>query len=335
MSQIKVLQIRSLAYSGSTWATLVLASHPQALALGGGDRVFRLARKQAAEACMVHGAACPFWPDFLRDYDRGSPMLPQLAAYSGRRIFVINNPGHGLAAQELANPDVDVVTVKLLRDGRATTHSWMRHHSQYYEAFYDAVRAWLYPAWKRLHELDVGEASPWPVIRYEDMARDWRSAVRVVGERLGIEYPDDAVRYWQHGHHLPSGNTGALDLLRRLEGGEGLSHHRQSWYDRLLQDTLEDPDHPVLDESWRESLTAVDLAAYDFVAGELHAAFGYPREGLSDDAVRAFRERHSPPGTVEEAVDQIEPFARLRDRNLAQQRGLRGLIRRARHWLRS
>lgn len=308
--KIKVLNIRSLAYSGTTWITMVLASHRQALALGAGDRIFELKKNQADIACFVHGKSCTFWPEFIRNYNRKKNFILQLAEYSNRSVFVINNPSQKVVKSVFNHPDIDLVTLKQVRDGRATLYSWMRHHPHRYSEFYDAVRAWLIPAWQRLYSLDKGEKAAFPLLRYEDMIEDWQKEANRIGKLLGIEYEDDAVQYWRYDHHLPNGNTGTIDLLRRLTGQDGLRHHLRDQYDQILESTLKAPDKPVLDESWRDKLSPVDLAAYDFIAGELHEKFGYLRDVIDPEVMMEFKRKYQVPDSVEEAIRQIPSFSR-------------------------
>lgn len=312
--KVKVLNIKSLAYSGTTWITLVLASHRNALALGAGDTIFNFPAQQADSTCFIHGSDCNFWPSFIRSYDRKQNFVLQLAEYSKRSVFIINNPSPQAVDSMLVHPDIDLVTLKQTRDGRAILSSWMRHHPHRYREFYDALRAWLIPAWRRLYDFESGQTRPCPLLRYEDMVSDWQREAGRIGKLLGIEYEDDAVQYWRYEHHLPNGNTGTIDLLRRLSGQEGLKHHLRAQYDKVLESTLKEPDKPVVDESWRTKLTPIDLAAYDFIAGELHEKFGYQRDEIPPDAMDSFKRRYHVPATPEEAIRQIPRFSKRKRR---------------------
>lgn len=294
MPAVTVLNLRSLAYSGTTWVNLVLGSHPQALAIGPPQRAWTFGAAGARTACVVHRRRCRFWPAFLRTFDRrGGNFLVRLAEYSGRPVIVLNNPTPAFREQVLDHPEIDVRTIRVVRDGRANLASMMGHQPERYATVGEAARQWLRPALRAIASLPASQVAL--SIRYEDMVRDPRRELARVGALAGLEYPPNAIRYWEYEHHLADGNVGAVSLLRRLQGFRGSRHRRSDYYHELYGRTLRDPDVPVMDESWRSVLSRRDRLAYDLAVGDLHETLGYERDRFSADEVAA-------PGAAGEAV---------------------------------
>ena len=286
----KVVVIRSMSFTGTTWINLVLGCHPQALAIGPPQRAWEAAPEDADGVCVVHNERCTFWPEFIRTWDRDGSFFRQLADYSGKALLVLNNPFAPLFEKELADRDeIDVRTIFVARDGRAVLSSVLRHHPGRYATTYDAIAQWVKPALNRLRNKMVRTEDPL-LFRYEEVMRDPQEMLARAGAYLGIEYPANATHYWEFEQHLALGNSGLVDLLRRLQGEPGLlgfeSSVRKEYYDELLERTRKEPDRRVVDESWKERLSLQDRFAYDYLCGQLHEYFGYPRDRFTVDETR-------------------------------------------------
>ncbi len=249
MADVIVVNLRSLAYSGTSWINLVLGSHPDGFAIGPPQRVWKLSKAKARTACRVHGRRCPFWPGFLRSYDPEGNFLLQLAEYSGRKFIVLNNPTGEFRKQVLTHPSIDLRTVRIVRDGRANIVSMMRHLPGRYVSVLDAVQGWLQPALTRIAQLPSEQVTL--SIRYEELILEPGKELARIGAVLGVEYAENAIRFWEYEHHLANGNTGVIDLLRRLQGLKGSEHRRSDYYQELYHRTMQYPDVPVMDESWQ------------------------------------------------------------------------------------
>ena len=135
---VRVVVVRSLSFTGTTWLNLVLGSHPRAFTLGPPDRVMNLPPDAAADACRVHGERCAFWTDFFRQRHADANFFVQLAEFADRDVIVINNPlPHG-AAQALDHPQIETRPIHMIRDGRAIAASYRRKYPD--TPFLDAVR---------------------------------------------------------------------------------------------------------------------------------------------------------------------------------------------------
>lgn len=301
MSKVRVVVLRSLSYSGTSWVNLVLGSHPDAMALGPSDRLWRLPESEADLACLVHREKCWFWPPFIRGYERSKNVLIQLAHYSEKSIIVLNNPTAQMFDKVLQDPALELKFIQVVRDGRANLHSVMRHHPDRHACVYDAARNWLRPAVERLNRYFQANGFDYIRLHYEDMVTNPTEALPRIGAFLGVNYPENAVKYWEHEHHLIAGNTGVIDLLQRLQGGTGFSHRRKEAYDEFLARTKANPEQPVTDESWRDAFSRADSLAYDYVMGSLHEDLGYERDVFTVKEREAFRSANKLPMDVHRA----------------------------------
>jgi len=308
MAKTKAIVILSLAYSGTTWLTLVLGSHKEAFCLGAGDRLFQAGPTNGHGLCQIHGPTCDFWPRFFTTYDPTQRFLPQLARFTGKSTFVINNPSMDLMKREFSRGDLDLKVIKLVRDGRAALASAMRHHPHRVKSVYQSALAWLYRGTRnlerRIERLDVKPL----MIRYEDAVADPPATLRTVGDFTGLAYDSSSLRYWEFEHHLATGNQGALNMLTRLQGGDHASGEQRQYYDDLAEQLRRTGGIPKPDESWRNAYDECDLAAYDFAVGEMYEGYGYPRQAVTEQARAQLQERYGPLETPEAAEKLIPPW---------------------------
>lgn len=333
-NNIKIILFRSLAYTGTTWANLVAGSNTESFVLGPPDRIWKMTRDQASTACLVHGADCDFWPDFLANYDREVSFIEQLSDLSGKSCIVINNPSASFLEQEINGRGYDVRVIKFVRDGRANTYSMMRHHPERYDSFYDAVRGWYLPAIRRLEDRIPADTEQLLLLQYESLVQNWREELSRLADFTDTPITEDSIRYWEYGHHLTAANSGVVETLRMLQGLRDVSQSRSEFYRSVLDSARNRNGIPVLDDEWRRHLTETDDAAYDFLAGPEHVALGYSPIFPSDVAKADFRTTYNPPEDREEAIRTAPDW---RNRNVQQ----RGLLRssslaasRMHHWLR-
>ena len=318
---IKVLVIRSLSYTGTTWVNAVLAGCGNALLVGAPQRVWQLTVDQAPLACRVHRRECNFWPQFVRSWNRQGGFFAQLQRFSGHDLFVINNPTLDFARTEIERPEVEPYYLKLARDGRAVLTSFLRHQPERHTSVYDAVQQWLFPALNRLETVFHRLEAPKIAMRYEDFALDLASASASVASFLGVDPPAEPAEWWRGQPHLTSGNQGMIYLARRFQGLSELPIRRLRYY-RELYRQLERGDGMQVtpDESWRQLLGERDLFIYDYICGQLHQELGYEREVPSPERRRQFLDELGLPDQPEdrpESLGRTESMARFK-------RGLKG-----------
>jgi len=283
-SRITVIIVRALGLSGATWFNLVLGNHDEAMALGPPARILDLPAKDAGEACFVHRERCDFWPAFLRERDHRGRFFEDIAASTGKRILVVNYPPRELIEREIDGRGFRILTVRLVRDGRAVLFSRMRHYGTLTPgtAIHHIVD-WQIPVWDRVDRKLTSVPSPAALtVRYEDMLLDGAKELARVGDFVGIRYGENATRFWERPQHLTAGNTGVIDLLCRLQGETGHHNRRADTYARMAEELSVDPERTFLDESWIDSLSREDRLAFDCLLGERNALYGYPRDSFLD-----------------------------------------------------
>ena len=286
--QAKHLVIRALGSSGSSWLSLLLSSHSDRFYVGPPDRLWGLEKGQAATACMVHGADCDFLPGFIGGLGSDRSFAVQLEKAVEGKSLVFFNPSPAFEEQELGTLKRPLVNVVLLRDIRAVTFSLMRHNPERFPSAVELIRKALIHRVNVLRSfLDRQDAM---VVRYEDIVASPVAELKAIGDFCGTGYDEGALRFWEHPHHMTAGNTGTIDLLRRMQGFEGYEYQRKSYYDEVLAEMKEDPAKPRVDLSWTRELREEDAKVIDAVFGEFYAGFDYPRGDFSsahdEEAVR-------------------------------------------------
>lgn len=309
--KITIVPILALAYSGVTWLNMVASSHVDAFYLGAGQHVFKEGRRRPAEICLEHGSSCGLWPKFFRSYDPEQNFIVQLSKITGKRVFVINNPPLDLVRAEFVHPEIDIKTIRYIRNGQATLASAMRHTPQYIDSVYQAAVAWLYRGTLNFERRSSAMQGEKLTLRFEDCVQDPLAMLEKLSEFIDIRYTRDSLRYWEFDHHPTSGNTGVLDLYMRMRGHSGWDHKRRDFYDKAMEHAKQTEGLPLLDESWRNAFDDVDLAAYDFVAGAMYETYGYERPEVSHAARLEFVRRYNPPPTSAEAEQLFGPFVRF------------------------
>lgn len=268
MSRIKIINFFSISYSGTTWINLILSSHPKAFMVGPPDRIWKLPKEEAAHACLIHESHCHFWPEFLIQRRESGRFFERLAEYSGKDTFIINNPTRHFISTEMESPILDICTLTVWRDPRGVLASALRHQPERFRNVKEAVEKWLLPGLRNVRNRARRFNPDAPALRYEEMVRCPESLLKKAGDYVGLSYNLDSLRYWECEHHLTAGNTGSLDVLRRLQGVAGFSHTRSQFYQKIAQQARQDAYHPVLDDTWKTVLTAEDLKAYYDLVGE-------------------------------------------------------------------
>ncbi len=208
----------------------------------------------------------------------------QLAAACGRSVIVTNNPLPDGAGADLHHPDLDVRTIHVIRDGRAVAASYRRKHPDL--AFFDVVADWLSPSFAAFpfDPLDPDRLC----LRYEDVLDDQRGHLGTFGDFVGLDYGEDALRFWEHDHHPASGNAGTVLMIRLAQGLPVPDGERKAFYETQLQRLIADPTASFEDERWREELTERERFVFDYFCGAENERFGYDRDRFTIDEMRRF-----------------------------------------------
>lgn len=298
---------RSHSYTGTTWLNCLLSSHPDAFFLGAPERIWRLACSDAEHACLIHGAGCDFWPAFLRRPTQSGNFLLDVADAANVSVVVLNNPSPEFTEACLRDDRVDRRWIMLSRDGRAVLTSLLRHHPGEYTSVYDAIQRWLDPADTAIDAWAAESREPLLWARYEELANDPTAALARIGAFIGLAYPRSAVNWWTTTHHMTSGNTGVVDLVRREAGRPASWYPRRRYYDEVFRAHRAHNRVSIIDESWRTLFTRDERFLFDYVCGSRHARLGYERDEFSKEEAAVLRRRYGLP------VDAADRPRRIRD----------------------
>lgn len=314
---IKVLDIRSMSYTGTSWLNTVLGCHKLALAMGPPDRFNDLWRDNPGALCLVHGRECELWPRFCEQYDPATGFFEQLSDFTGRTVFVLNNPLPDGFGRELERPGVEAIRIYLVRDARAVSASYARHFDV---PLREAIATWTAPSLRSF--LNSYNVNPRNLFRYEDLRADPDAAIARIGRLAGLEFPTNAVRYWDFEHHLVSANRGMIACIKLHQGQEltddwdGLA-----FYQEQVEREKGDPRAGFQDDRWNNEYSFEDQRFFEAQCGSLNARLGYPRGpsrlaywrhrlGFGKRAVAA-EPAPEPAGPEPAFVALVEDFARL------------------------
>jgi len=269
---VKVVNIISHSFSGSTWVNLVLGSHPEAFSVGELKSVFRT----GGPDCTVCGPACALWSRF----DLGSAENPyiQIHQLTGKRVLIVNNSRKFLQAQN--DPRIESYFIHLLRDGRVVTASVMRKRSG--TPMWRAALNWRREVKRDLHLIAQQDAGRTTRMIYESAHADPEPEFRRLCQLIGLDMDPAMLRYWEQEHHYLAGNRGTLfAMTRKAEAPSAAappppSTVAEHW--DLNHYARTDPAR-FTDERWKAELSDRQLWVFAMLAGELNCRFGYPRGG--------------------------------------------------------
>lgn len=192
---------------------------------------------------------------------------------SGRAVLGEKTPNHLFWWEHLMTGRPELKLLAMVRDPRAVLRSQRRVLWGERNAYALAER-WL------AHQRAISDARRLfgddriLAFRYEDLVLDEKRHHQAIAEFLGVRF-------------APKG------LSRSLLGSYPLFPEREEWKDKAMQEVT--PDRVA---TWRDELTAEDIAVVERTCGELMAVFGYEPEATAPpplpdaaavDAVFAFR----------------------------------------------
>lgn len=285
---IQIVIIRGAGYSGASWFNLVLGSHPEAMSLGPISRILSLDKNDREHACLVHKGSCSLWLSFLSK-NNSNRFFEELAVHTGKQTFLVNYPSSEIEQREIAGKGFKVQHIKLVRDGRANLWSKIRHERALREtSALECILKWQIPKWEQVSRKIPNDPHLSMLVRYEDMLEKPMETLHEIGAFVGLDYTENAFRFWEFDHHPTAGNTGVIDTICKMQGREGWKHHRENTYSDYVSHLKENPEVKFNDEEWKRSLTRGDLLAFDCLLGKKNALYGYERDQFSDDEVKFF-----------------------------------------------
>lgn len=290
MSRIKVLNIQTLSYSGTTWLNLLLGSHPETFAFGPPHRAWALRDKKFEGACLIHGPECEFWTRFGNKWDGSENFFVALAEESGKRIFLMDNAPQDFINETMSHPDVDLLHGRYVRDGRAITASFARKMKDHGVNYIDSIKpeGWFYHSFQAIPLLDTLKSLGHLVIHYEDAVNNQAMFLKTAGDFLGITYSEDTYRFWEWDHHITSGNYGPMAMIRLHQGLPIANFESADVYRAQLERLKENPTSAFSDDRWKSQLSREELYWFDQLLGGKNEQLGYARDVFSQEEIDSF-----------------------------------------------
>lgn len=288
--KIKILNISTLSYSGTTWLNLLLGSHPDAFVMGPPHRLTDLVKNKFDRACLVHGPACPFWNGFAASWDQTENLFVALGNYSGKTIFLMDNAPQEFINETMSHPDIEVLQGRYVRDGRAITASYARKMKEQGVSYLQSIlpNGWFYHSFQAIPLLDELKKLGQLVVHYEDAVNNQEGFLRNAGNYLGIQYSRDTYRFWEKDHHIISGNQGPIAMVRLHQGLPIANFESADVYREQLEKLKADPVNAFRDERWKTQLTREELFWFDQLMGDKNAQLGYERDVFSQEEIVEF-----------------------------------------------
>lgn len=189
-------------------------------------------------------ALSPSWRTHLNRVQSLNVALAAAACtLAGKRVFVDSSKTGLQLKYLLANPELDLRIVRLVRDGRGVSLSYRSADGL---SIADAAKGWRRS--NEEAEIIVSQLprDRWFDLRYETLCRELEPTLRALCTFIGVTPP------------------GSLDRL------QGPPQHILGNDKARLR-----PSEVRLDEKWRRVLTADDLVEFEQVAGPLNRRLGY------------------------------------------------------------
>lgn len=244
---------RGVQFSLDDFGTHFRVRHLPAL-----DRVMRArVRGRCLEA--VRRAVLAAWPAaaaFVRDtVSRNAQIIQTIMAMRSAPVFLDGSKDPVRAEYLRRSGLFDMTLIRMVRDGRGNSCSYMKHHGLDMTA---AATEWreTYRESQRLY--DQFENDRRLTIRYEDLCDDPAATVHRVTDMLGLERQPIVADFRSVDQHIV-GNAMRLASSSQIH----------------------------LDQKWRDALTGDDLNAFERVAGALNRRLGYQDQQPQSHAVTA------------------------------------------------
>lgn len=173
---------------------------------------------------------------------RNLAMIDCICEMTGGQVF-LDGSKDAIRLQYLRRcgfPEVRVVY--LLRDGRGTAFSYMRHYNVPME---HAAREWVRDQRECDRAMATFPAAACIRIRYDDLCREPGGTMETIYRFLGLRPQLGSLGYIAPDHHI-IGNPMRLRSVQTIR----------------------------LDEGWRQGLSRADLEAFERIAGKLNRSYG-------------------------------------------------------------
>lgn len=273
--KITLAIIASPGHSGQTWLSMLIGTQSQSLTLGEIDAIDGLTHLD--NVCMLCGEHCDFWGAFNRVWVPEKNIFLQLAEFTGKHILSISTIEK--YRRYISHNRLRVKVIRLLRDGRAVTASYLRkYHQRTYESI---VKEWVASSQENDNWIAEVPQEDRMILRYEDLVADTATWMRKICTFLGVGFEETMIEFWKVKHHIVNGNRGTVSFVQR-HFGMGSEPVDKRFYEHQDPDTFRD-------ERWRSELTPDQLYLFDKIGGALHKRYGYAPDEKKFDLLRSTR----------------------------------------------
>lgn len=294
------------AHCGSTLLTLILGSHSDCLALGEISNLPRFYRKNKP-ICSICQGDCHFWNHNFSSQERQllsqgfsdqriHPSIPLKLEKTVRgllgndRVF---NPyslifskvnknvlidstktvywlKKKLVAKEFKENLIEAYLIHLIRDGRAVMSSYLTRNQDMTVKQFSEL--WV----KRINDennfFNHSFSGKKIELRYEEFATKTAETIKNLCEWLDLDFQPEMINYWQHEHHIISGNTGTRSLIDKYQSRQQIKKSVKT-QDQQKSYQEERDFHIELDCRWKTRLSSQQIAEFSQITGDLNKSY--------------------------------------------------------------
>lgn len=274
-----IVDIRSRAFTASTWFGYVLGSHERSLFLGNPERAWQLFTELGPRTCRVHYGQCDFWPLVSAQEPTSDTFLQTLLGVSGCDRLVVYNGGTGRFVAEIdSGQHGDLVVVEIIRDVVERYASWKRRNDG---TVLEAVRGPLgqaggtatSPSAARMRHVQL---------RHEVLAADASAVTAAASDITGLAFDDSALAYWRHEQHPAHGNGVTHATCRHFQNPEANSTPLAPVYLRYLADVEAGAAPRFSDDRPGLEISDYERFVLDHFVGQYNESQGYVRPAFTD-----------------------------------------------------
>lgn len=211
-------------------------------------------------------ALSPRWHGHYRSAQRqNAALVGSILEITGKRMVIDSSKTGVRLKYLLRNPDLDVRVIRMIRDGRAVSLTYMEPfefadatdpslrgggsgNGKHYKKFSasEAATIWRRSNEEAEHVLAGVDRSKWMEVRYEDLCADPDTTLRKICKFLELA-PEKIVRNFRTVEQHVVGNGMRMDKTSEIRA----------------------------DDRWRSHLAKDDLDVFNSIAGELNRKYGY------------------------------------------------------------
>ncbi|SHI37703.1 hypothetical protein SAMN04488096_101346 [Mesonia phycicola] len=283
----KVIFIIGTGHCGSTLLDLLLGSHSEMVSLGEVYKVLNF--ENEVPVCNICGENCELWTPELRDrlikyYNPSisqrvlaklfSKQKKEFLFYSkifqdtGKDILVDSSKNAGWILRNgkvLVENGIKPILIYLSRDGRAVVNSYFR---KYPERGLDNIAENWNARVKKINQVyskwDFGSKLS---VKYKNLAQQPVEVVKAIVDLIEVNYEPEMMRFWEHKHHLVSGNAGTKSMLVKFHK----ENEHKDWIKLNSKGYYKNHELGIrFDERWKTELSKTQIKSIEKIIHSLN-----------------------------------------------------------------